>query len=365
MDTDFYGLTGKPFQLTPDPRFYFESQTHRKAMAYLGYGLAQGEGFIVITGDIGAGKTTLVAHLMATIDRTRLTAIQIGSTQIGADDMLRLTAQGLGLATENVEKAQLLARIERALHDQAMRGKRTLLIVDEAQNLPVTALEELRMLSNFQSGGSALVQIFLLGQPEFRDKIQAEPSLEQLRQRIIATHHLEPMTAEEVEPYIIHRLKMVGWTGRPRLTADAFAALYRHSDGVPRRINTLATRTLLHASVEKLDEIDARAIDAAYADLDADGQGKPAPAAPATAASPAEPTMIDLPRISFGDRRPTAVPISSVPTTDQALHRRIAALEARVDEQDAALRRVLALLVEWVEGSAAAQQRDARRNNAA
>jgi putative secretion ATPase (PEP-CTERM system associated) len=362
MDTDFYGLTGKPFQLTPDPRFYFDSQTHRKAMAYLGYGLAQGEGFIVITGDIGAGKTTLVAHLMATIDRNRLTAIQIGSTQIGGDDMLRLTAQGLGLATENVEKAQLLARIERALHDQAVRGKRTLLIVDEAQNLPVSALEELRMLSNFQSGGSALVQIFLLGQPEFRDKIQTERGLEQLRQRIIATHHLDPMSADEVQPYITHRLKLVGWTGRPRFTAEAYAALYRHSDGVPRRLNTLATRALLLASVEKLEEIDAREIDAAYTDLAADGQGRPVPVAAPVAA---EPAMIDRPRISFGDRRPTAVPVSPVPTTDQALHRRIAALEARVEEQDAALRRVLALLVEWVEGSATAQQRDTRRNNAA
>jgi general secretion pathway protein A len=365
MDTDFYGLTGKPFQLTPDPRFYFDSQTHRKAMAYLGYGLAQGEGFIVITGDIGAGKTTLVAHLMATIDRSRLTAIQIGSTQIGGDDMLRLTAQGLGVATENVEKAQLLARIERALHDQAIRGKRTLLIVDEAQNLPVSALEELRMLSNFQSGGSALVQIFLLGQPEFRDKIQTDPGLEQLRQRIIATHHLDPMSAEEVQPYITHRLKLVGWTGRPRFTAEAFAALYRHSDGVPRRLNTLATRTLLLASVEKLEEIDAREIDAAYTDLAADGQGKPAPVISPAEAAASELAMIDRPRISFGDRRPTAVPVSPVPATDQALQRRIAALEARVEEQDAALRRVLALLVQWVEGSSTAQPRDTRRNNAA
>ncbi|MDB5689905.1 MAG: ral secretion pathway protein, partial [Sphingomonas bacterium] len=222
MDTDFYGLTDRPFQLTPDPRFYFDSQTHRKAMTYLGYGLAQSEGFIVITGDIGAGKTTLVSHLMATIDRTRSTVIQIGSTQIGADDMLRMAAQGLGLPTEGLEKAQILARVERTLNEQAQRGKRTLLIVDEAQNLPVSALEELRMLSNFQAGSESLVQIFLLGQPEFRDKLQKAESLEQLRQRVIATHHLDPMQADEVGPYIEHRLKLVGWTGRPRFTADAY-----------------------------------------------------------------------------------------------------------------------------------------------
>ena len=176
MYSEHYGLTGKPFQLTPDPRFYFDSQTHRKAMAYLGYGIAQGEGFIVITGDIGAGKTTLVAHLMATIDRSLLTTIQIGSTQVDGEDMLRLTAQGLGLATEGLAKAQLIERIERALLTNVRAGKRTLLIIDEAQNLPLAALEELRMLSNFQSGGGALVQIFLLGQPEFRARLQEAPA---------------------------------------------------------------------------------------------------------------------------------------------------------------------------------------------
>jgi type II secretory pathway predicted ATPase ExeA len=171
MYTDFYGFTDRPFQLTPDARFYFDSRTHKKAMAYLGYGLAQGEGFIVITGDIGAGKTTLVAHLMATIDRSRLNAINIVSTQVEGDDMLRLAAQGMGLFTEGVTKAQLLERVERHLEDEARRGKRTLLIVDEAQNLSVSALEELRMLSNYQVSGQALLQIFLLGQPEFREAV--------------------------------------------------------------------------------------------------------------------------------------------------------------------------------------------------
>src|SRR5690349_11120709 len=140
MYTDRYGLSGQPFQLTPDARFWFDSRTHRKAMAYLGYGLAQGEGFIVVTGEIGAGKSTLVA-------------------------------QGLGLATGAVEKARLLDAVEQQLERELRAGKRTLLIVDEAQNLPVSALEELRMLSNFQIEGRALIQTFLLGQPEFRDKL--------------------------------------------------------------------------------------------------------------------------------------------------------------------------------------------------
>src|ERR1700761_6119603 len=152
MYESHYGFSGRPFQLAPDARFWFESKTHRAAMAYLGYGLAQGEGFIVITGDVGAGKTTLVGHLLGQVDRQRLNAIRIVSTQVEGEDMLRLTAQALGLGTEGLEKAQLLDRIERTLRQLAAEGRRTLLIVDEAQNLPVSALEELRMLSNFQAG---------------------------------------------------------------------------------------------------------------------------------------------------------------------------------------------------------------------
>src|SRR6185369_6872232 len=133
MYNDHYGFSERPFQLTPDPRFWFESQTHRKAMAYLGYGLAQGEGFIAITGDIGAGKTTLVGHLLQTIDRARYTPLNIVSTQVEGDDMLRLAAQGLGLSSEGVAKAQILDRIERTLDEQARLGKHVLIIVDEAQ----------------------------------------------------------------------------------------------------------------------------------------------------------------------------------------------------------------------------------------
>src|SRR5687767_8028689 len=249
MYIDHYGLTAQPFQLTPDARFWFESRTHRKAMAYLGYGLAQGEGFIVVTGEIGAGKSTLVAHLMATIDRARLNAISLVSTQVEGDDMLRLAAQGLGIATRAVEKARLLDAVEQRLEEELRAGKRTLLIVDEAQNLPVSALEELRMLSNFQVAGRALIQIVLLGQPEFRDKL-ATAGLEQLRQRVIATHHLDAMGADEVEAYVRHRLNVVGWDNRPEFAAGVFAAIHDRSGGIPRRVNQLANRLMLHAAIE-------------------------------------------------------------------------------------------------------------------
>ncbi|MBB3980459.1 putative secretion ATPase (PEP-CTERM system associated) [Sphingobium fontiphilum] len=293
MYDQFYGLQGRPFQLTPDPHFYFESATHRKALSYLGYGLAQGEGFIVITGDIGAGKTTLVAHLMATVDPSRLTAVKIVSTQVGGDDMLRLAAQSFGLASDGVEKAQLLQRIEAFLHGQARAGRRTLLIVDEAQNLPVSAIEELRMLSNFQLGGQSLLQIFLLGQPEFRDLLKS-PQLEQLRQRVIATHHLEPMMAGEVEPYIIHRLSVAGWQGDPAITQQAFAAIYAATAGVPRRVNALASRVLLMGAIEQLHSIDVDVVNAVVADMVVDTDVLPEPVAPSSLDEAVEPVFAPL-----------------------------------------------------------------------
>jgi putative secretion ATPase (PEP-CTERM system associated) len=352
MYIEHYGLTGQPFQLTPDARFWFESRTHRKAMAYLGYGLAQGEGFIVVTGEIGAGKSTLVAHLMANIDRARLNAISLVSTQVDGDDMLRLAAQGLGLATASVEKARLLDAVEQRLDEELRAGKRTLLIVDEAQNLPVSALEELRMLSNFQIAGKALIQIVLLGQPEFRDKL-ASPGLEQLRQRVIATHHLEAMGEDEVEAYVRHRLGLVGWQGRPGFAPGAFVALHQASGGIPRRVNQLANRLMLHAAVEGGDTITAAAVEAVASEMGADAAG-PSPAAEPERVQPERRSSEQvLPlrsaRPSHAEPANEAEPAAPVAFADPALLRRIAALEARAEEQEAMLRRVLTLLVDWVE----------------
>ncbi|MBM6578410.1 AAA family ATPase [Microvirga sp. SRT01] len=329
MDDAHWGLTDRPFQLTPDPRFWFETATHRKAMAYLGYGLAQGEGFIVVTGDIGAGKTTLLGHLLETIDHQRLNAIKLVSTAIEADDLLRICATQLNVDAAGLSKAELLVAIERGLHAVARTGRRTLLIVDEAQALPVSAVEELRMLSNFQAGGHALLQILLLGQPEFRDRLHG---LEQLRQRIIAIHHLDPMGEHEVEDYIAHRLSVVGWTGRPDFADDAFTAFYEGSGGVPRRLNLLAGRVMLHAALTDLDLIDGATVRQVIADLAAD---LPAPVIP----SVATPVVAAEPAVERSE------PVHPDSTVDA----RITALEDRIEQQDAALRRVLTLLVDWIE----------------
>ena len=199
MFDNFYGLTGKPFQLTPDPEFYFRSNTHRKALSYLGYGLAQGEGFIVITGEVGSGKSTLVAHMMESLDESQVTVAQIVTSKLDGEEIVHVVARSFGLDIEGHDKATALTEIESFLHEEAREGRRCLLVLDESQNLTVSALEELRMLSNFQLGNHPLLQTLLLGQPEFRVTIQSDPGLEQLRQRVIAAHHLEPMQKGEIE----------------------------------------------------------------------------------------------------------------------------------------------------------------------
>ena len=270
MFDDFYGLKGRPFQLTPDPAFYFESLTHRKALSYLGYGLNQGEGFIVITGEVGAGKSTLVAHLMATIDPARLTAAQVVTSALSGEEIIHVVAQAFGLVIGGHDKASALAAIEGLLHAEARNGRRCLLVVDEAQNLSIDALEELRMLSNFQLGAQPLLQTLLLGQPEFRELLQTSPELEQLRQRVIAAHHLDAMEADELRPYVEHRLRLVGWNGRPALAADIYPKLHQASGGVPRRVNQIANRLFLMGAVEQLEQFDGAMLERVLTEIASD-----------------------------------------------------------------------------------------------
>jgi general secretion pathway protein A len=389
MFDDFYGFHGRPFQLTPDPAFYFESLTHRKALSYLGYGLAQGEGFIVITGEVGAGKSTLVAHLMATIDRQRLTAAQIVTSKLDGEELVHVVAQAFGLTVSSHDKATALGTIEGFLHDEARMGRRCLLVVDESQNLSVDALEELRMLSNFQLGSHPLLQILLLGQPEFRDSLQGHPQLEQLRQRVIAAHHLDPMEPGEIEPYILHRLKLVGWNGNPAFDQRVFSELFTASAGVPRRINQIVNRLLILGAVEQRKRIDGVMLAQVLAELTADGglalapppqakiaqqvyapQGfvpqSLAPAAEAAAPTPAvagatisqieaalstrdaqiaelQQAVIEL--ANHDEARTDPVHEAGV----QALQERLAGLESRLIEQDRTIRHTLAMLIEWIE----------------
>ena len=244
MYESFYGLTSKPFQLNPDPSFYFASKQHRRAKAYLEYGMHQNEGFIIITGEVGAGKTTIVRGLLESLDEDKIIAAQLVSTQLDAEDTLRLVGASFGLRTKDASKADVLMALEAFLISMTGKGKRCLLIVDEAQNLTARAVEELRMLSNFQFGNHALLQSFLIGQPEFRKVLQS-PQMMQFRQRVIASCHIGPMDVEETRGYIEHRLKHAGSTGCPVFSEDSFEAIFRASSGIPRRINSICDRLLL------------------------------------------------------------------------------------------------------------------------
>ncbi len=254
MYTSYYGLTNKPFQLSPDPQFFFGSSGHSRALAYLRYGLSQSEGFIVITGDIGTGKTMLVKSLFKELDTANVLAAQLVTTQLEADELLRLVVAAFNLPFEGVGKAELLKYFEDFLQQSARQGKRVLLVVDEAQNLPARSLEELRMLSNFQVADTPLLQSFLLGQEGFRATLQA-PGMEQLRQRVIASCHLHPLSARETQDYIEHRLRVVGWQNKPHFTDEAYAGIHQYTQGVPRRINIFCDRLLLYGYLEDLQTI--------------------------------------------------------------------------------------------------------------
>jgi general secretion pathway protein A len=388
MFNDYYGLTGRPFQLTPDPAFYFESLTHRKALSYLSYGLAQGEGFVVITGEVGAGKSTLVAHLMNTIDPARLTAAQIVTSKLDGEELVHIVAQAFGLIVDGHDKASALGAIEAFLHDEARAGRRCLLVVDESQNLAIDALEELRMLSNFQLGAHPLLQTLLLGQPEFRDTIQDHPQLEQLRQRVIAAHHLEAMELGEVQPYIEHRLSCVGWTGNPKFDQRVFSGLFEASGGVPRRINQVCNRLMLLGAVEQRNRIDGAMLTQVLEELELDGtlqlkkpERKVEVAVPVARAAPA-PAPVPVDAVAMGQLQallaerdaqiaelqqavielaneretmaasPVAAPAGDSAALD-AVEAKLAGIEGKMLEQERTIRHTLTMLIEWIESDEA------------
>lgn len=267
----FYELSSSPFQLNPDPNFYFGSKQHRRAKAYLDYGVSRNDGFIVITGEVGAGKTTILRNLLDGLSGSSIVTGHLVTTQLDAEDTLRMVAAAFGLRATDIPKAQLLSSLEAFLITRTSEGKRCLLIVDEAQNLSARAVEELRMLSNFQLGNQALLQSFLVGQPQFRAILQS-PEMEQFRQRVAATCHIGPLDEQDTRGYIEHRLKCAGSHGKPEIDGEAFRAIFTASQGIPRRINSICDRLLLlgfmenrtHLSLNDVNEVVREFAEEAY-----------------------------------------------------------------------------------------------------
>jgi len=279
MYESYYGLSAKPFRLRPDPHFFYGSKGHKRAMAYLEYGLSQGEGFIVITGEVGAGKTTLVRNMLNSLSQQQIIAAHIVNTHLNSDDTLRMVLSAFGLPSDDPSKSTLLTRLEQFLRACDQQGKRALLVVDEAQNLTPRTVEELRMLSNFQTDEKSLLQTFLLGQPEFRSTLHS-PDMQQLRQRVIATYHLGPMDALETQAYIEHRLHTVGWNGDPSFTPAAHAAIYEYSGGIPRMTNHLCDRLLLMGFLEEMHAFTDADVDNVIRDIAAEFQAPEGAAKP-------------------------------------------------------------------------------------
>ena len=333
MYEEFYSLSGLPFQLTPDSRFFFGSSEHNKAMAHLTYGMHQAEGFIVITGDVGAGKTTLVDHLLSNLDPSAHVAAKIVTTQLRGDDMLRMVAASFKLFREGADKATLLKRIEDFVGNTFASGKRVLLVVDEAQNLSIEALEELRMLSNIVVRGTAPMQGILMAQPQFRATL-ASSDLDQLRQRVTVSCHLGPLTAPETRSYIEHRLNLVGWKQDPDFTEAAFLEIFQQTGGVPRRINRLCSRLMLFGFLEEKHTIAETTVTQVAQELASElGQ---VTQSPATGDAGANGRALS-PREQASDLL-------------VALTNRVSEIERSVIRHDRAIRRALELVVKYLDG---------------
>ncbi|MEO0973215.1 MAG: AAA family ATPase [Pseudomonadota bacterium] len=266
MYTDHYGFSGKPFALTPDLRFFYPSAGHQRAMSYLRYGLEQGEGFVVITGHIGTGKTLLIQTLLSDLADQNIAFARIATANLSAERVPAVVASALGLPFEGKSKESLLRTLERALVKAHKTLEHVLLIVDEAQTLKADVLEELRILSNLEVQGKALLQVFLIGQTELQLSLRKR-NMGQLRQRIVASYHLQPLSAEDTRQYIEFRLNACDWDGLPQISDATYERIHESTQGVPRKINILMDRILLFGSLEDVDAFEVSHVDTVMGEL--------------------------------------------------------------------------------------------------
>jgi len=253
MYLDFYNLKAQPFNITPDPRYLFFSRCHREAFEHIIFGITQQKGFIQITGEIGAGKSTLCRAVLEELDENFSTALILNPVMTGIQ-LLRSVLRELDLDDRGNDRVRLTDRLNTFLLERANAETDVVLLIDEAQDMTPDLLEQVRLLSNLETDDRKLLQIVLVGQPELRTMLSGD-SLRQLSQRITVRYHLDPIRKDEVEAYILHRLQVAGSNGRPSFTAAAYRSIHRHSRGVPRLINAICDKALLCGYVEGRDRL--------------------------------------------------------------------------------------------------------------
>jgi len=271
MYRDFYGFRQKPFNLVADPGFLYMSSKHRLALTYLEYGLMDGIGFVLLTGEIGAGKTTLIRKLLSQLPEDIEVAV-VFNTNVSAEQLVELILQEFELKARGRRKAAHLDILNQFLINKYGEGQRVVLIVDEAQNLSLEALEEIRMLSNLQTDQEPLLQILLVGQPSLRMKMQ-NPSLAQLNQRVAVSYHLKSLDLQETKEYIFYRLRKAGGEKSQIFQAKAIESIFRYSQGIPRAINTICDAALVYGYADELRVIDGKVIEQVVKDKEEVGLG--------------------------------------------------------------------------------------------
>lgn len=266
MYLDYYGLTEPPFSITPNPRFLYYGAKHREALNHMLYGVRERKGFVQITGEVGAGKSTLCRALLSQLGNNYSTAL-IFNPILDADQLMRAIAVEFGLDARGLDRLETLEEINLFLLRQIDEGRESVLIIDEAQNLTNDLLEQVRLLSNLETDDRKLLQIILMGQPELRDRLN-DPALRQLRQRITVRYHLSPLKRVELEQYIRHRLTISGAKGAPQFTMAAVWRVFCYSQGIPRLVNAVCDKCLLAGFVEQRSEIDYRLVGRAIRELE-------------------------------------------------------------------------------------------------
>ena len=266
MYTSFFDLKTKPFQLTPDPEFLFLSKVHKRALTYLNYGITENAGFILVTGEVGTGKTTILRTIMKNLPAD-ISLSRINNTRVSSEQLLAMMNEDFGIATQGKDKTEMLNDLTNFLVHQYAQGSRSMIIIDEAQNLTPELLEEVRLLSNLETDKAKLLQIVLVGQPEVR-KTLARPEMRQLRQRINMSCHIQPLSRAETEEYIYHRLEKAGNRNAVEFCEGTLDAIYAFSRGIPRLVNIACDFLMLSAFAEEKREITTELVKEVIGDLE-------------------------------------------------------------------------------------------------